>query len=69
MQIVDVLKRKAIEQYNIFLKKAKNGYRENYQYILALISFINMPIQLDNSDYIKQRLLNYGITDYLHLGK
>lgn len=43
------------------------GYQSDYQYILALISYINMPIKLD--DFVKQRLLNYGDTDYLHLGR
>lgn len=67
IQVVDALKRKAIEQYDQFLKKAMKGYQTDYQYILALISYINMPIVLD--DFIKQRLLNYGDTDYLHLGR
>lgn len=41
------------------------GYQSDYQYILALISYINMPVD----DFIKQQLLNYGDTDYLHLGR
>lgn len=53
----------------MFINKANNGYINDYQYILALISFINMPIQLEGSEFIKQRLLNYGNTDYLHLGR
>lgn len=41
----------------------------DYKYLMALISFINMPIQLDNENFIKERFLNYGNTDYLHLGR
>jgi len=28
----------------MFINKANSGYIDDYQYILALISFINMPI-------------------------
>lgn len=51
------------------MKRVVKGYHIDYQYILALISYINMPIALDEGDFIKQRLLNYGDTDYLHLGR
>mgnify|MGYP003436026596 CR=1 FL=1 len=40
--IVDALKCEAIK-----------GYKNDYQYILALISFINMPIQLEGMEFIK----------------
>lgn len=53
----------------LFLNKVKKGYQPDYQYILALISYINMPVSIDEEDFIKQRLLNYGDTDYLHLGR
>ena len=53
----------------MYINKAIKGYKNDYQYILALISFINMPIQLEGMEYIQQRLLNYGNTDYLHLGR
>lgn len=53
----------------MYINKAIKGYKNDYQYILALISFINMPIQLEGMKFIKQRLLNYGNTDYLHLGR
>lgn len=53
----------------MYINKAIKGYKNDYQYILALISFINMPIQLEGMEYIKQRLLNYDNTDYLHLGR
>lgn len=69
IQVVDALKRKAIELYDIFLHKASQGYEADYQHILTLISFINMDIRLDNWEVIKQRLLNYGDTDYLHFGR
>ena len=50
---MDALKREAIKQYNIYINKANKGYIEDYQYILALISFINMPIQLEGMEFIK----------------
>lgn len=53
----------------MYINKAIKGYRSDYQYILALISFINMPIRLEGMEFIKQRLLNYGNTDYLHLDR
>jgi hypothetical protein len=50
---VDALKCEAIKQYNMYINKAIKGYKSDYQYILALISFINMPIQLEGMEYIK----------------
>lgn len=55
--------------YEHFIQRASYGYKDDYQFILNLISFINMPIELDKQDFIKQRFLNYGYTDYLHLGR
>nr|DAJ84428.1 MAG TPA: hypothetical protein [Bacteriophage sp.] len=51
--IVDALKCEAIKQYNMYINKAIKGYKSDYQYILALISFINMPIQLEGMEFIK----------------
>jgi hypothetical protein len=50
---VDALKYEAIKQYNMYINKAIKGYKNDYQYILALISFINMPIHLEGMEYIK----------------
>lgn len=69
IQVVDALKRKAIKRYEDFLMKVKKGYRPDYQEILNLICFINLPVKLDNHEFIKQQLLNTNDTAYLHFGK
>jgi hypothetical protein len=50
---VDVLKREAINKYRNFLKQVKKGYKPDYQEILNLICFINLPVKLDNHEFIK----------------
>lgn len=47
IQAVDALKREAIDMYEHFIQRASYGYKDDYQFILNLISFINMPIELD----------------------
>lgn len=69
VQVVDALKRKAIKRYEDFLRKLKKGYKPDYQDILNLICFINLPVRLDNHEFIKQQLLNQNDTVYLHFGK
>lgn len=69
IQDVDALKKKAIKRYEDFLKKVKKGYRPEYDEILNLICFINLPVILDNHEFIKQQLLNKNDTTYLHFGK
>jgi hypothetical protein len=51
--VVDALKRKAIKRYEDFLRAVKKGNRPDYQEILNLICFINLPVKLDNHDFIK----------------
>lgn len=67
--VVDALKIKAIKRYENFLSKVKKGYKPEYQDILNLICFINLPVRLDNHEFIKQQLLNKDDTVYLHFGK
>lgn len=67
--VVDALKIKAIKSYESFLKKVKKGYQPDYQDILTMISFINLPVKLDNHEFIKQQLLNQNDTVYLHFGQ
>lgn len=69
MQAVGALKRKAIKLYNAFLQDIQRGRKPEYKEILDLISFINLPIELENSDFIAEYLLNKNDTTYLHLGK
>lgn len=66
---VDALKIKAIKRYEQFLKSVKKGYKPSYQDILNLICFINLPVKLDNHEFIKQQLLNQNDTAYLHFGQ
>lgn len=66
---VDALKIKAIKRYEELLRNIKKGYRSDYQDILNLICFINLPVKLDNHNFIKQQLLNQNDTAYLHFGQ
>ena len=66
---VDALKVKAIKEYERFLAKVKKGYQPDYQDILNMICFINLPVRLDNHEFIKQQLLNLNDTVYLRFGQ
>lgn len=67
MQAVDVLKEKAIKEYNKILKQLQNGYTPNLNILMDLISFINLPQNsLDNQDFVAEYLLNRNDTIYLH---
>ena len=50
---VDALKIKAIKRYEELLRNIKKGYKSDYQDILNLICFINLPVKLDNHNFIK----------------
>ena len=50
---MDALKHKTIARYNEFIKQVKKGYKPDYSEILDLICFINLPIKLDNHEFIK----------------
>ena len=43
-------------------------FEEDYKDILNLICFINLPVKIDNHEFIKQQLLNQNDTAYLHFG-
>lgn len=66
---VDALKIKAIKEYDKFLTKVKKGYKPEYKDLLNLICFINLPVKIDNHEFIKQQLLNQNDTAYLHFGQ
>lgn len=63
---VDALKRLAIKEYNSFLKQVKKGYKPDYNKIMDIICFINLPGRFNNHEFIKQQLLNQNDTAYLH---
>ena len=67
--VVDVLKHKAIRLYRDLLKRASQGYRDDYTNLMNIICFISLPERLDNDEFIKQRLLNQNDTLYLQLGR
>lgn len=67
--IVDALKLKAIKRYEECLRLIKKGHKPEYLEILNLICFINLPVRLDNHEFIKQQLLNQNDTAYLHFGQ
>ena len=50
---MDVLKRKAINRYIKLLKRVKKGYRDNYEDLMNLICFINLPVKIDKYEFIK----------------
>jgi len=65
--VVDALKQIAIDKYKYLLNRLKKGYKDDYQDLLNLICFINIPIKIDKHEFIKQQFLNknYGI-DSVH---
>ena len=62
---MDALKQKAVVMYKHLLKRLKKGYKDDYTDLLNLICFINLPIEIDKYDFIKQYFNNYGV-DSLH---
>lgn len=66
---VDALKRKAINEYNNMLEQLRNGNKSDYHYILDLISYISLPREIANGEFIKQQLYNAHDIAYLHIGK
>lgn len=59
---VDVLKIKAIKDFNIFVSRLNKGYMLNYEPILKQIFFIENYENLNNIESIGQQLINikYG---------
>ena len=48
----------------------QKGYKPEYEDLLDLISFINLPVgTLDKHDFIAEYLLNRDDTIYLHFRK
>lgn len=59
---VDVLKIKAIKDFNKFVNKLNRGYKIDYEPIMKQIFFIENYDNLNNIESIGQRLINikYG---------
>lgn len=66
---VDVLKRKAIDLYKGLLHRAQKGYQDDYSLLMNMICFISLPSEIDNMEFIKEKLLNKDDTLYLQLGR
>lgn len=66
---VDVLKRKAIDLYKGLLHRAQKGYQDDYSLLMNIICFISLPTEIDNMEFIKEKLLNKDDTLYLQLGR
>lgn len=66
---VDVLKRKAIDLYKGLLHRAQKGYQDDYTLLMNIICFISLPMEVDNMEFIKEKLLNQDDTIYLQLGR
>lgn len=66
---VDVLKRKAIDLYKRLLHRAQKGYQDDYSLLMNVICFISLPTEIDNMEFIKEKLLNKDDTLYLQLGR
>lgn len=66
---VDVLKRKAIDLYKGLLHRAQKGYQDDYLLLMNIICFISLPTEIDNMEFIKEKLLNKDDTLYLQLGR
>ena len=66
---VVVLKRKAIDLYKGLLHKAQKGYKDDYSLLMHIICFISLPTEIDNMEFIKEKLLNKDDTLYLQLGR
>lgn len=66
---VDVLKRKAIDLYKGLLHRAQKGYKDDYSLLMYIICFISLPTEIDNMEFIKEKLLNKDDTLYLQLGR
>lgn len=66
---VDVLKRKAIDLYKGLLHRAQKGYQDDYSLLMNMICFISLPTEIDNMEFIKEKLLNKDDTLYLQLGR
>lgn len=66
---VDALKKKAIEMYMTLLRRLQKGYKDDYQDLLNLICFIDLPVKIDNYEFVKQQFLNTYGTNSLHFSK
>lgn len=67
--MVAELKGKAIQEYDKLLRELKKGKKPKYDFLMTLISYISLPVKIDNSGFVEQKLLNYNDTIYIRRGK
>lgn len=58
---IDELKKKAIEDYNKYIKGLFRGYRNDYSTLLNEINFIEIHSEIDNQKLIYEYYMNYGM--------
>lgn len=56
--VMDELKRKAIQDYNNFLRRLFKGYKDDYSFLMNEIIFIENCSQMDSIELIKEYFLN-----------
>jgi len=66
---LDELKGKAIQEYDKLLRELRKGKQPKYTFLMNLICYIGLPVKLDNSHFVEQKLLNYDDTIYIRRGK
>jgi len=64
----DELKGKAIQEYDKLLRELRKGKQPKYDFLMTLISYIGLPVLIDNRDFVEQKLLNYHDTIYIRRG-
>lgn len=55
------LKQKIIRDYNNYLQSLRQGYRNNYSYILHEISLVDTYLELDNQKTLYEYFMNYEL--------
>lgn len=58
---VDDLKRKAIKDYNKFLKSVYRGYKNDYNELMSEINFIEIYKELDDNKLIFEYYINHEL--------
>lgn len=55
------IKKKVIRDYNLFINSLFKGYKNDYNYILHEISFIDNYLYLDNPKTLYEHFMNYEL--------
>lgn len=55
------LKQKIIRDYNNYLQSLRQGYKNDYSYILHEISLVDTYLELDNQKTLYEYFMNYEL--------